>query len=329
MSLTREEIQKQSESAYNQWCVQWRDHAKKHSKFPQKSFDDFLGIGAGKYCLLIANGASFEREIETIKQYQDNVDIMVCDKSLGHALENGIKPTYCLVCDANVSYEKYLEKYKDQVKDTVLFINVCANPDWSHKAEWKDIYFFANEDILQSEKEFMALSGCKNKIPAATNVSNCMVVILTQSNNQAKNNFFGYSKYLLIGFDYSWKFDGNYYAFNKDGNGKANYMRHVYCMDAAGEHCYTSTNLLFSSRWLKDYISAFNLPIVLCSRDSIFLPPNISKLEEQMKIKTKCKGQLVHSKLMEKQSLINKLQQIDSTLNEVARKEQFEFLRTV
>jgi hypothetical protein len=100
-------------------------------------------------------------------------------------------------------------------------------------------------------------------------------------------------------------------------------------MDVSGQHCYTSTNLLFSSRWLKDYTSAFNVPIVLCSRDSIFLPPNISKLEDQMKIKTEYKGELVHSKLMEKQSLINKLQQIDLTLNEVARNEQMNFLRTV
>lgn len=328
MALTKEDIVAQSKSAYNQWCVQWRKHAEMHSKFEQKSLNDFLGIGVGNACLLIANGASFERELETIKKYQDNVDIMVCDKSLGHAIEHGIKPTYCLVCDANVNYDKYLKPYADKVGDIILFSNVCANPEWTHNAKWKDIYFFANEDVLESEKEFMALSGCPNKIPAATNVSNAMVVFLTQSSNQGQNNFFGYDKYLLIGFDYSFKMNGSYYAFDFEGAGKRNYMRHVFCVDLVGDPCFTSTNLMFSAKWLKDYLTAFRLPVVLCSKDSVLIPRYVGKLEDHIQYKGKIEGKETHAMLLEKESLVKRLNELTKNINDIAKAHRTAFLQT-
>lgn len=332
MALSKDDIVAQSRSAYNQWCTQWREHSKKHAQFEQKNLTDFLGIGSGKACLLIANGASFERNINIIKKYQDNVDILVCDKSLGHCLANGIKPTYCIVCDANVNYDKYLEPYKDQVKDTILFANVCANPEWTHKAQWKDVYFFVNEDVLESEKEFMTLSGCPNKIPAATNVSNAMIVFLTQSSNQGQNNFFGYDKYCLIGYDFCFKADperGSYYAFDYDAQGKRNYMRHVYCVDVSGDHCYTSTNLLFSAKWLKDYLSVFNLPVVNCSRDTIFVARYFGKLEEQLKYRAKQDGAKLNAALKERIEIIKRLKSLDTNIHLISKEHRMAFLQTV
>lgn len=280
--LSESHLIKQSKTAYNQWCVQWRDHAKEHAKFPKKSFSDFENIGIGKACLAVANGYSLEENIETIKKYQKNVDILCCDKSLGHLLDNGITPTYCLVCDANVDYEKYMEKYKDKLQDTILFINACANPKWSHNGNWKEIYFFVNRDVIDSHKEFSALSGTTNLIPAGTNVSNAMIILLTQCDNNKRQNFFGYDKILLIGFDYSWKHAGNYYAFDKDGGGKNKYMKHAYFNSPRGEFCYSSGNLIFSKDWILKYINTFNLPIVQCAKDSLLQLKHNGNLEYQM-----------------------------------------------
>ena len=283
MSLSESAIRKQSESAYNQWAVQWREHASIHSKYAMAPMDDFENIGIGKAVLCVANGYSLELEMETIKAKQANVDILACDKTLGHLIENGIKPTYVMVCDANVDYERYLKPYENQLQDTILFINVCGNPKWTENGNWKAKYFFVNKDVLQSEKEFVSISGCKNLIPAGTNVSNAMVVLLTQSDNEAgRRNFFGYDKILLIGYDYCWREDGNYYAYNRDGDGKANYMRHVYTRNIRGDYAYTSNNLAFSAVWLDKYISVFRLPVIQCSRESIFLTKGMGTLSEQM-----------------------------------------------
>lgn len=229
------DIRKQSESAYNQWAVQWRDHAEQNKKIAEekwggfKSLEDFHNTGIGKFALLLANGYSVEAQIETVIRHKENVDIVACDKSIGHLLARGIVPKYCIVCDANVSYEKYLEPFKEQLSQTIMLGNVCGNPKWG-EANWKDVYFFINEDILGSHFEFQKLSGCQNFIIAGTNVSNAMLIMMTQSRNEGMANVFAYDRYLLLGFDYCWS-DKSYYAFDKDGKGKANYMRHLFLPD--------------------------------------------------------------------------------------------------
>lgn len=315
-----QQILAQSKSAYNQWCVQWREQAKIHSSFKMKSFDEFANIGIGKACLLVANGYSLEENISTIKEKQHNVDILCCDKTLGSLLNNGITPTYVMVCDANVNFEKYCEAYKDKLENTILFINVCANPKWSQIPKWKDIFFFANEDILKSEIEFMQLSSCPNKIPAATNVSNAMVVLMCQSDNSGRRNFFGYDKYLLVGFDYSWAPNKKYYSFNEDGDGKNNYMRHHYILDLGGDACYTSNNLLFSAQWLEKYIRTFNLPIIQCTTHSILNVGRQGDLSKEMDYSFKrYHYEVVLRELKKRNDLIKQLSEVESKLNKISK----------
>lgn len=284
--LSKDEIVMQSNAALTQWGPQWEEHAKEHSKYQMRPFSDFQNIGVGKVLLLVANGYSFEENIETIKKYRDNVDIMACDKTIGHLIENGIRPDYCMVCDANVNYEKYLEPYKDELYKTTLFMNVCGNPLWTRE-KWKKTYFFVNMDAIKSEGKFMKLSGCKNTIAAATNVSGAMVVLATQSNNQGRNNYFGYDKIVLIGFDYSWRPGGNYYSFDPAADGKRNYMSHIYMPDRGGEMIDTSHNLLFSARWLTDYINAFQLPVVSGTTHTIVGSIKCNDLESELQYRYK------------------------------------------
>lgn len=275
------DVLKQSKAAYGQWAPQWREHAKAAAKHPQKDMLALQNVGIGKACLVIANGPTFEREIETIKAHQANVDILCVDKCLRHCLEHGITPTYVLVCDANVSYETYLKPVQDRLQDSILLMNVCANPKWSENGNWKDRYFFVNKDCLKSEEEFIALSGCPNVVPAGTNVSNAALVVMTQCDDRGKRNFFGYDKYLMIGFDYCWDED-SYYAFDRDGAGKRHYMKQVYCLSTNGEFVYTSPNLLFSAKWIEKYIAVFKIPAIQCSPMTIVSGWKTGKLKEQM-----------------------------------------------
>lgn len=103
----------------------------------KNKLSDLEFSGIGKAILLVANGYSLEENMHTIKENKDKVDIICCDKTLGHLINNGIEPTYCLVCDANVDYEKYLKPFEDKLKNTILLINVCANPLWSQRETGK------------------------------------------------------------------------------------------------------------------------------------------------------------------------------------------------
>lgn len=321
MEINESSVREQSLRAYGQWCVQWREQAKHHSKYPMKSLKDFEHSGIGKACLLIANGYSFEMDKDIIVEHQDKVDIFVCDKSLGPAIELGLKPKYCMVCDANVNYEKYLKPYEDKLQDTILLINVCGNPSWSDNGNWKDKYYFVNQDILKSENEFMALSGCKNKIPAGTNVSNAMIIMLFQADNDhGKRNFFGYDKVLTVGFDYCWPAtDGNYYAFDHDGGGKFNYMRHIYTRGRDGRLVYTSTNLLFSCEWVKKYVNGFQLPLIQCSKNTIMDVKFMGYLEQHIQYSGNTENGSKFKALIEKKKeIIEHGKQVDKDLRRIA-----------
>lgn len=326
---TTEQIIEQSKSALKQWKYLWEEHAKVHSKYEMKPFDELENSGVGRAILCIANGYSFEENIDIIRENQDWCDIMACDKTIGHCLDNGIIPTYCMVCDASVSYEKYLEKYKDKLSQTTLLMNVCANPKWTSGGNWKQVYFFVNKDVLKTERDWCRLSGCRHIIPAATNVSNAMIVMLSQSDDKGRNNFFGYDKILTIGFDYSWRPDKHYYSFDKDGDGKTYYMRHIYCENLAGSMACTSGNLAFSAEWLDQYIQTFNLPVVQCSKESIFKGKRAGDLREQMRYKFRPgDAGKVRSMIEDRNRLAAAMKKLENELHTIGREHFYNFLAT-
>jgi len=322
--ISKEQIKKQSESAYNQWCNQWRDHANKHSAYEMKSLNDFENIGIGRSCILVANGASLEKDIDALKEAHS--DIMCCDKTLGTLLDHGIKPNYCFVADANVDYKKYLEPWRKQLGGTILFMNVCGNPRWTQES-WADRYFLVNEDILKSEKEFSKISGCNNLIPAGTNVSNAMLVLLSRSDNTARKNFFGYDKYILTGYDYCWHPGGNYYAFSESGEGKHNYMRHAYGVDSEGQLCYSSNNLIFSAKWLEQYVSTFKLPVVQCSRGTLVPLTKQGVLKDHMKYNYKSEDKKIVKELqVDLAKLTDMTNQLQNKMKQISKDHFYSFL---
>lgn len=330
MALSSEQIKQQSLNAYGQWSEQWRTHAMIHFKEKHKSLNDFRNVGVGKACLVIANGYSLEEHIESIKEHREWVDIFVCDKALGHLIDNGITPDYLMVCDANVSYEKYMKPWEDKLKDVILFCNACGNPKWTEGNKFKDVYFYVNQDIIKSEREFSFLSNCPNQIPAATNVSNAMIVFLTQCSNESRNNFFGYDKYLLSGFDYSWRPGGHYYAFDKDGGGKENYMKHNHVLSHDGHQIYTSNNLMFSAKWLEQYVRAFQLPVVQCGKKVLFQSNSQGDIDEQMQyVYRREDSKIVRRAFKEIEKLDFKKQQIVDKLTSISRDHYKNMIQTI
>jgi len=155
-------------------------------------------------------------------------------------------------------------------------------------------------------------------IPAGTNVSNAMVVFLTQSDNKGRRNYFGYDKIMLIGFDYSWTYGGKYYAFDEDGNGKANYMRHIYLKNRKNEDAYTSTNLHFSAQWLEQYLRNFNLPVVQCDESTLLGIIRYRPLTEQIGYKYKIEDQkIVRQDMLKRDKLKMELNIIEDRLNKI------------
>jgi hypothetical protein len=282
--LTEKEVHDQSVRAFEHWKTIWDENTKANGELLKKiktSQKHLLNLGFGKKLLCVACGASLETKIDIVKKYKtDALDIACVDKALPILIEHGLHPKYVFLADAGVSYEKYCEKYIDQTEDMVLISNVQANPKWSHN--WKGkVIFYVNKDNIGSEAIYSPMSGCVEMIPASSNVGNSVIVFSTQ--------IFGYDEYLMLGYDFSFGIDTHYYAF--EDNDKRYWMKHAQLIDYSGNICYSSQNLIFSSKWLDDFnstmVKAKGIKLYNCSGCGVsgVHPANLEKKIKNLKVR--------------------------------------------
>lgn len=281
--LNWKDVEKQSINVFNQFGEsKWIPFAKENNKLPRKDPQEFRNVGIGKFLVAAAMGESLEDHIDIIKKYRDRFDLITCDKGFGTLLDNGIKADYVVLCDCNVPF-RFFENYVNETEGVKLICTPYANIEWTTK--WKgDKYFFVNRDAIRSELKFLDIMKDNIAITvASSNVSNSMVVFMTQSDEFLTQNFAGYEEYILTGYDYSWRPKGNYYAF-KNPIPKRHYMNHRTLHDVNFDIVFTSENLLFSVKWLYTYTTMHKMPIVNCSQRGILDIPMQSPLEARLKM---------------------------------------------
>jgi hypothetical protein len=245
--LTERDILEQSRTAYAQWKDKWHSYAKINGdiyKKSQRKSSHLTFSGYGKQIILCGMGSSLEDHIDYLREIQTNplVDIGVVDKGFRTMIQKGIKPKFVFLADAGVDFEKWVGDDLDKTEGVNLISNITANPEWTTK--WKGpVYFYVNRDNIKTQDIFIPISGCNEMIPASSNVGNSTAVFSVQ--------YMNYDEYLLVGFDFGWNYNGNYYAFND--NDKRYWMKHMQGIGIDGEPVYTSANLQFSRKWLEDY----------------------------------------------------------------------------
>lgn len=280
--LTYKDTRRQSLQVFGQFGEKvWIPNAKENAKLEHQNTHDLQNTGLGKTLVLVAMGASLEEGAELLKKYRSSIDIMVCDKGFVPLMEHGVKPDYVMICDANIPAAHY-EKYVLETKDIKLIATPYANTLWT-KPWLGPRYFYVNKDAIESEKVFEPIMGEGTRIiPASSNVSNAMVVFMTGCDEIKRINWSGYEKFLLIGYDYSWRPNGNYYAW-ANPHPKRHYMHHATVLDIKGDCVFTSNNLIFSTRWLHDYVTIHRLPVINCSERGLLHIPFRNTLENELK----------------------------------------------
>lgn len=280
--LTFQDVKLQSTAVFNQFGrSKWIPFAKENAKHPlRRDAEELRGCGIGKVLVSVALGASTEDHIETLKKYRDRVDIITCDKGFRPLLEHGVKADYVMLCDCNIIFQKWAPSEEDTV-GVKLISTPYSNVDWTRK--WRGpIYFYLNRDAIESENIFLEIMGPRTRmIPASSNVGNAQVVFMVGVDEDNPQMFAGYERILLVGYDYSWRVGGNYYAWS-DPRPKRYYMVSRNMLDLSGELAVTSENLVFSSRWLSQYVNLCRLPVLNCSGQGI-LAITQANLEAELK----------------------------------------------
>ena len=265
-NLSYQDVKRQSQAVFKQFGEsKWIPYAQDNvNAINQRPTDELKNCGIGKVLVSVAMGASLEDKIDALTKYRERFDLLCCDKAFGVLVERGITPDFVMLCDCNIPYDPWLKPYIDKTAGVRLISTPYGNTDWTKK--WKGpIYFYANRDAIESERHFIPILGENVRtVPASSNVSNAQVVFMTGMDEWNQTNFAGYERIYLVGYDYSWRPDGNYYAFH-DPKPKRNYMATRTMLDRNGDIVLTSENLIFSARWLTQFVNSWRLPVFNCS----------------------------------------------------------------
>jgi len=251
--LSQEEVLTQSRNAFQQWEKVWLENAKANGVLYKEkgvSHKDMRHRGAGKSLLCIATGPSTEDTIGELRNVpRDAVDVACVDKSFGYLVDHGIVPDYVIVEDAMIDYEKWCAPWIEHSDKIMLLSNVTANTKWT--MNWKGpICFHVNKDNIKTQDIYGPASGCPDQVPAGSNVGNALLIFTTF--------ILGYDEYWLVGYDFCWGVDDNYYTGGDSV--KRYWMRHIEMIDKVGRWVYTSQNLMFSARWLSDFYVGVLVP---------------------------------------------------------------------
>lgn len=256
--LSKEEVLEQSDKAYERWKHLWEQNAIENSSRAQNN-EDISRIGLDRKIFIISRGVSILDNIEGIKRHKLHYecDIMCIDKSLKICLENGILPKYCVISDAQVSFEEYGKIDPLFCKNVILFSAVTANYEWTKY--WIEhggkVYFYLNKDNIRTHHIYGKFMEGKQAylIPASSNVGNAAYVIATMLLN--------YKRIFLAAYDYSFSLLGEYYGAEKtkpiDTNlklSKKTFYNHYTMVDIAGNLVQCSHNMQFSAKWLIGFI---------------------------------------------------------------------------
>lgn len=313
--LSNAEVINQSKTVFNQFGQSlWIPNAKKNVELKFKDANELISCGIGKVMVLVGMGASLEEQVDVLKKYRDRCDICVCDKGFGPLLEHGIKADYVFLCDASIPF-RHIEPYIDQTEGVALIATPYANPEWTKN--WKgQRYFFVMRDAIESEQHFSKIFGDIRGIPAGSNVSNGMLSFFAGCDEFNDKNWAGYEKYLLIGYDYSWPVNGNYYAW-ANPKPKRNYMLHRTILDHKLRPAFTSENLYFSAKWMVSYLSKFSIPVVNCGDRGLLMIKEQSTLERELsRLKPQGAGALlVRQAFNTMRGLAHALEEMKKTFN--------------
>lgn len=288
--MQEKEVMIQSKNAFRQWKDLWINNCQINKDLASASIKVLQNQGIGKRVVCCAMGPSLEKDIKTLKEYRDVIDIICVDKAYKYLVQNGIYPDFMMISDAQVSYELYCEPVQVHTDKTVLIGNINSNPKWGQA--WRGHkFYYINQDNIKSEVIFSKLTGCNDFLIAGSNVSNALLIFATTLMN--------YDRYYLSGYDFSWPSGESFYAFDKN-HAKKKYLNQMRTYDRDYNLVNTSQNLWFSKRWLEGFIyKVVGAEKVYNCSDGILKIPFMSRLDDELS-KINC----YHRKLNPKEILL-------------------------
>jgi len=134
----------------------WKSHLRDNRKLFKESgwaSDVLQGKEKGKTAIICGSSPAIGNQIEILKEIGFDKDFVICalSSNLVYLLNNGVKPKYCMVVDADESTGRDWDELDvGKTKDVVLISNTYAYPPMLKK--WKGPLYFL--DLQTADKKF-------------------------------------------------------------------------------------------------------------------------------------------------------------------------------
>jgi len=206
---------------------------------------------SGKTAVMLGASPAIKNQIATLRILQDDSDFVLIGITSGlkFMLDNGIKPKYVMIADADPDIERFWKGLDmNQTKDMTLLANICTHPKllnmWQGPIKFIAIYTAVKKLDRKLAKWYSPVNGVGNFFPA----------LCSQYNTGAALAYmvFGCKIIIFVGNELSFADEQTtYYADREDV--KDSWERGPH-MNIRGERAYTNAMLMSLKFALEDFL---------------------------------------------------------------------------
>jgi len=242
-----------SRNTGNHYMKMWKDNAMaNHETFKKHGWaTEFQDSHEGQTVIMLGGSPSMKKQFDKLRGLQNDPDFVMVGISSGLKilLENGIKPKYVMIADADPAIARFWEGMDmEMTKDITLIANLCTAPNMieTWKGDIKFVGIFTDNDRLEKKikKKYKPVNGIGHFFPALGsqyNIGSAMAYLV-----------FGARVVIFVGNELSFPTrESTYYADRKDV--KDSWERRPQ-VDIYGKTVYTNHMFMALKMMLEDFL---------------------------------------------------------------------------
>ena len=155
---------------------QWIENARANTERVKKygwAAEALQEAHKGKTAICLGASPAITKQIDRLRELQNEPDFVFIGISSGlkYLFENGIKPKYAMICDADPKVSRFWDGMDmAQTKDITLIANVCVHPSlldmWQGDMKFLAVWTTIEDLDKELQKHYAPLNGCGAFFPA-------------------------------------------------------------------------------------------------------------------------------------------------------------------
>ena len=230
----------------------WLSHARSNRKRDRKwAAQDMLDTGIGKTAVIIGAGPSLKAQVSKLRDLaaDDRFVLFAVSSGLRFLINNGIRPHYCMVMEADAKISRFFDGIGD-TSGITLISGICVPPEildaWKGEVKMLALYTSIKDLDKKIRKWYKPVNGCGNMFPALCSQYNTAAAIAYR--------VLGSRTIIFVGNELSFKTNDNTSRYYVEGEDHKDGWERKPHPDIHGNVVYTTHNFMALKMALEDYL---------------------------------------------------------------------------